>query len=100
MTFTAVPVLAVCTFWLYVPEGDATATFTLGWKDTAGNSHTTEAVNENSVFGWSQITMFNPNQRGAAKVTQLHFSDGNGQSFPSQLGWGRGGSFGIAQVCS
>ena len=99
VTFTAVPVLAVCTFWLYVPQGDATATFTLGWKDTAGSSHTTEPVNEQSVFGWSQITMFNPSQRGAAKVAQLHFSDGNGQSYPSQLGWGRA-DFGIAQVCT
>ncbi|HEV2639056.1 MAG TPA: hypothetical protein VGX23_28185 [Actinocrinis sp.] len=100
VTFSAEPLLKVCTFWLYVPEGEATATFTLGWKDTAGNSHTTEPVNEDSVYGWSQITMFNPSQRGAAKVTQLHFSDGNGQSYPSQLGWGRGGGFGIAQVCA
>ena len=30
VTFTAVPLLAVCTFWLYVPKGYATATFTLG----------------------------------------------------------------------
>lgn len=98
VTFTAQPLLAVCQFWLYIPEGFATAKFTLGWTDTAGNRHTTEAVNENSTFGWSLITMFNPSQRGAAKVTQLHFSDGNNQSFPTQLGWGQG-NFGIAQVC-
>jgi hypothetical protein len=98
VAFTAHQTTTVCNFWLYVPSGDATATFTLGWTDTNNINHTTEAVNENSVSGWSLITMFSPSQRGAASVKSLFFQDNNGQSFPQQLGWGRG-NFGIAQDC-
>lgn len=99
VSFTARAVSTQCSFWLYVPDGYATATFTLGWQDTGGTWHTTEPVNEASVTGWSLITMFNPSQRTAANVTQLYFQDNNGQSYPSQLGWGSTNPYGIWQAC-
>jgi hypothetical protein len=98
VSFTAHQTIATCNFWLYVPAGFATATFTLGWVDTNNGSHETEPVDENSVSGWSLITMFNPQHRGAASVKSLFFQDNNGQSYPLQLGWGQG-NFGIAQDC-
>lgn len=99
VSFTARAVSTQCSFWIYVPDGNATATFTLGWQDTNGNWHTTEAVNENSVTGWSLITMYSPSQRTAANVTQLYFQDNNGQAYPSEIGWGTSNQYGIWQAC-
>lgn len=99
VSFTARAVPTTCMFWLYVPDGHATATFTLGWTDSSGGHHTTEPVNENSVTGWSLITMNNPSNRGAVNVTSLYFQDNNGQSYPAELGWGSTNAYGIWQAC-
>jgi hypothetical protein len=99
VNFTARAISNACTFWLYVPQGNATATFTLGWSDGRGGHHTTEAVNENATFGWSELTMNPGGNRAASNVTGLFFQDNNGQSFPSELGWGTNNGFGIMQSC-
>jgi hypothetical protein len=99
VNFTARALSSACTFWLYVPQGNATATFTLGWTDSNGGRHTTEPVNENATFGWSELTMNPGGNRGAANVTSLFFQDNNGQHFPAELGWGTNNGFGLKQSC-
>jgi hypothetical protein len=84
-----------CHYDIYVPDGHATGTivFTVGALTSAGNPHTyTVQLNENPVSGWQSLT-------DNTNVYSIRFGDNNGQSYPTELGWGSAQKDGIRQIC-
>lgn len=84
-----------CHYDFYVPDGHATGTivFTVGALTSAGNPHTyTVQLNENPVSGWQSLT-------DNTNVYSIRFGDNNGQSYPTELGWGSAQKDGIRQIC-
>ena len=68
-----------CSWYLYVPKGDATATMKLSVESSTG-SWNTWTINENPVSGWQYIGA-TYNYLGYAT-----FTDANGQGYPLRLG--------------
>jgi len=78
-----------CVFYLYVPDGDATANV----RATVSNG-TTQILNENPVSGWQHWF-------DGTGITSLTFTDGNGQPVNQyKLGWGKNAGQSIARICS
>lgn len=84
-----------CHYDIYVPAGHATGTLnlTVGALTSAGNPHYyTVQLNENPVSGWQSLT-------DNTNVFSVRFGDNNGQSYPTELGWGSAQKDGIRQTC-
>ena len=84
-----------CHYDIYVPAGHATGTLslTVGALTSAGNPHYyTVSLNENPVSGWQSLT-------DNTNVFSVRFGDNNGQSYPTELGWGSAQKDGIRQTC-
>jgi hypothetical protein len=92
VTYNMYPTTANCSFWMYVPKGNATGDITFGYWDTSGTKHTWW-INENAVDGWQYIF-------SAADVTQIQWQDNNGQ-YPNstELGWSSDDQHGFAERC-
>lgn len=86
-----IPQNVQCSWYLYIPNGDATATMKLSIESSTG-SWDTWAINENPVSGWQYIGS-TYNYLGYAT-----FTDANGQGYPLKLGWGSTG-YGIWITC-
>jgi hypothetical protein len=76
-----------CSYYLYVPNGEATTTIQATLSD---GSH--QSLNENPVVGWQHWF-------DATGITGLTFTDGNGTT-NQQMGWGRTASWSIERLCS
>lgn len=88
VSYTLQHSFASCTIDMYIPDGDATATFIYTWFD--GTTHT-GTFNENPVSGWQ--TLFN-----ASAATSLSFTDHDSPG-GLQLGWGSNSSDSIRITC-
>lgn len=78
VSYSVNPGLSDCAVWFYVPDGNATATFSYTWFN--GATHT-GSLNENPVNGWQQIIS------SAGHITSLSFTDHDSPG-ALQLGWG------------
>lgn len=78
-----------CDVDMYIPNADATATFTYTWFD--GNTHT-GTFNENPVSGW-QFLFSSPDP------VSMSFTDHDSPG-GLQLGWGSNSSDGLRVTCS
>jgi hypothetical protein len=84
-----------CHYDIYVPAGHATGTLnlTIGALTGTGNPHYyTVQLNENPVSGWQSLT-------DNTNVFSIRFGDNNGQSYPTELGWGSAQKDGVRQIC-
>lgn len=91
VSYTPATTTANCSFWFYVPAGDATSRVIFGYWDTGGTKHYA-AIDENPVEGWNRVFT-------AANVTTINFQDNNGHAYPEQIGWGTGTGHGLQQRC-
>jgi hypothetical protein len=76
-----------CSYYLYVPNGEATTTIQATLSDG-----THQSFNENPVSGWQHWF-------DATGISSLTFTDGNGTT-NQQMGWGRTSSVSIERLCS
>lgn len=81
-----------CLVLFYVPEGDATATFSFSWTDASGHGHS-GSLNENPVTGWTQIISDN------SGITDFSFFDHQSDG-GLQLGWGSSSGHSLQVTCS
>lgn len=81
-----------CTVWFYVPNGNATATFTYFWENGT-TPIPSGSFNENPVDGWQELISH------AGPITDLFFSD-NQNDGALQLGWGSNSSDSLKVICS
>jgi hypothetical protein len=76
---------ASCGVTFYVPNGNATADLPIGLTDTEGRKtivHVQEAGVQGPVFIVDKPSgVDNP-------ITHINIGDNNGESYPSQIGWG------------
>jgi hypothetical protein len=78
-----------CDVDMYIPDGDATATFTYTWFD--GQTHT-GTFNENPVSGWRPLFT-------SPDPVSMSFTDHDSPG-ALQLGWGSNSSDGLRVTCS
>lgn len=78
-----------CDIDMYIPNGDATATFTYTWSD--GTTHT-GTFNENPVDGWQHLF-------SASSASSMSFTDHDSPG-GLQLGWGSTSSDSIRITCA
>lgn len=85
---------ASCTFYFYVPNGYATGYVDLkvGHLVNGNPGVTTYQLNENPVSGFTQVFTL-PN------VYSVTFGDNDGQSYPTQIGWGSNVADSLRQNC-
>jgi hypothetical protein len=65
--------------------------FTVGFLLNGLPHYTTRSIDENPVTGYQQVFSM-------ANVFSVAFGDNNGQSYPTQLGWGSGVDQGLLQT--
>jgi hypothetical protein len=100
--YTMVPVSSACSFFFYIPKGNATAHVNFRWQ-AGGATHSAAALNEAPDSGWVQINMGGSGAL-AANVSRISFTDNNGES-GTKIGWGAGNStqafqHGVKRLCS
>ena len=94
VSYTPIYTPSSCTFSFYVPNKDATGyvDFRVGYT-VNGNPHfTTYQLNENPVSGFTQVFTL-------SNVFSVTFGDNDGQSNPTQIGWGANIAASLRQNC-
>jgi hypothetical protein len=89
VSYTLQSSFSECDIEMYIPNGDATATFTYTWFD--GTTHT-GTFNENPVDGWQFLF-------SSTNASSLSFTDHDSPG-GLQLGWGSNASDSVRITCS
>jgi hypothetical protein len=86
-----------CSFYVYVPNGDATAKIIFGYNVNGSGWYGT-TLDENPVSGWQPIPGLQ--DLGAyGTPTYIQWSDNDGQSYPQKIGWGQSADYSILEWC-
>jgi hypothetical protein len=85
--FPPLPANQHCEIYFYVPNGNATAALPVGLFESDGNPNIGSLLIHEDLHD-TYYKFFDKPSGFDVPVNHLNFGDNNGQSYPSQIGWG------------